>query len=227
MIRKNRLQNGLICLTLGSMDPLLLKDTLNQNLAAKGLTLEKLQQQTGVAERYLVAFFEGNREELPPLPYVRGYLFKIASALNLDGPELWRNHHHELVVIRSGASDKLPSNRYALKHVNKSWFVAIGLVALIIFYLVSNTSRFLGKPEISIINPAAETLVTTTNTITLAGTISKNDSLTINGEDVFVDQGGSFTNSYTLEPGLNRIEFTAKRLLGSQVSVVRQIIYQP
>lgn len=209
------------------MDTLFLKDTLNQSLEAKGLTVEKIQQQTGIAERYVVAFFEGKKEELPPLPYVRGYLFKIASALDLDGQELWKNHSEELTVMRSGALDKLPSNRYALKNVNKTWFVVAALGALVVLYLVLNMSKFLGKPEISILNPAAETLVTTTGTITLSGKISANDSLTIGGEDVFVDQNGDFSTSYTLEPGLNRIEFTVKRLLGSRVSIVRQIIYQP
>jgi len=36
-----------------------------------------------------------------------------------------------------------------------------------------------------------------------------------------------FGNDFALQPGLNTVEFKAKRLLGKEVTIIKQIIYQP
>src|SRR3990167_724812 len=205
----------------------LLKDLLRDQMEAKGVTLERVKQQTGIAERYIMAFLEGKKEKLPAAPYVRGYLIRIASLLDLNGQELWKMYENELVSKRSGAKDIMPFNRYALKKINKKMVVGALVAALFAFYGIMNVSRFLGGGQLEIVNPAAETVVTTANLITLSGKSSPNDKLMIDNEEVPVDESGNFSKEYTLLPGLNRVEFSVKRLLGREIRTVRQIIYQP
>ena len=196
-------------------------------MQAKGLTLERLRQQTGIAERHLSSLIEGRHSRLPAAPYVRGYLLRIASILDLSGEELWNLYKGEIVIKRSGPADRLPENRFALKKINKKWFLAGLAVILLLFYAGLNINRFLGRPEIRITSPAVETLVTTANTINLLGKINPDDRLIIGGEEITADKNGHFEKEYLLEPGLNRIEFTVKRLLGKEFKIIRQVIYQP
>jgi cytoskeletal protein RodZ len=205
----------------------LLKDLLRERLESEGLTLEQLKQQTGITERYLVAFFNGHPDRLPPPPYVRGYLFKITLQLNLDGEEIWKTYRHELDSRRSGDRDRLPINRFAIKRPSKMLVIGGVLAMLVILYAAANVNRFLGKPMLSVTSPATETLVTTASTITLTGSVDPNDSLFIDDNAAFVNRDGTFRHTYALEPGLNQIKLTAKRLLGRETTVIRQIIYQP
>ena len=75
----------------------------------KSISVEKLAGVTGVSDRILNGLIEERYENLPPAPYVRGYLLKIAAVLNLDGEALWADYvKHNDSVRRSGKKDQLP-----------------------------------------------------------------------------------------------------------------------
>jgi cytoskeletal protein RodZ len=199
---------------------------LQDQAQEKGYTLEKLRRETGIADRYLTALFEGNYSKIPAAPYVRGYLVKLSKLLQLDEKTLWDQYRNELAVVSSGALDKLPTNRYALKRINRTW-IFIGLLVIFLgVYGAANVNRFLGRPNLMITNPNVETLITTAEIITLAGSIDPEDKLVIDGETVITDTQGNFATEYSLSPGLNRIEFSVKKLLGQEMRVTRTVIYQ-
>lgn len=204
-----------------------LKDVLREQLEQKGLTIEKLAEHTGIAERHLIALFHGNLERLPAAPYVRGYLTKVGTALNLNGQELWKLFSHELNLKTSGPQDRLPVNRYALKKVNRRWIITGGVIAIVLIYVAVNGNRLLGRPELVITNPTADTTTVSTESITLAGWLNARDTLTIDEEEVPLTPDGTFERRYPLVPGLNTITFVAKRLLGREMRIIRQIVYQP
>jgi cytoskeletal protein RodZ len=203
------------------------QEILQEQMQSMDITVEKIQQQTGILERYITAFIEGKKEKLPAKPYVRGYIFKIATTLNLNGEELWQSFIDDKIIRKSGAKDLLPYNRYALRIVNKKWLVLSAILILVVVYGAINFNRLLGSPDLKIVSPAAETLVTTASTITLIGNVTSDGKLTIDGNEVIVEQNGSFREEYFLQPGLNRIEFSVKGLLSQETKVIRQIIYQP
>ena len=51
--------------------------------------------------------------------------------------------------------------------------------------------------------------------------------MTINGNEIFIEDGGKFSKDYNLQPGINEIEIKAKRFLGKEIKVVKEVIYQP
>src|SRR3989344_1531730 len=102
-----------------------LKDILQEYLELKGYSLPRLQQATGIPERYLEAMIKGEFHKMPAAPYFRGYLLKIAEVLNMDGQELWRQYQKEMEIKSSGPSDRLPENRFAIKSIKKSWIIGI------------------------------------------------------------------------------------------------------
>ncbi len=209
------------------MDHKFFSDFLREQVQLKGLSVEHLAAQSGVSERHLEALLERNFKKLPAAPYVRGYLIKIGGVLGVKGDELWELYRRETEVKVSGADDRLPANRYAIKAVNKRWFVAGGALLLILLYLGANASRILGAPSLTIENPGEETTLTSAATITLLGRVHPEDKLTVDGLEVPVGRTGTFELPYPLQPGLNRIEFMVKRILGRELKVVRQVVYEP
>ena len=61
----------------------------------------------------------------------------------------------------------------------------------------------------------------------ITGQLEQRDKLMINNEEIFIDPTGQFSKEYNLQPGLNIIEFKAKRLLGREVIVTKRILYEP
>lgn len=206
-----------------------LKELIQEQVELKGLSAARLQQLTGIPERFLQALLQGEFNKMPAAPYVRGYLMKISEILNLNGEEIWRHYKKETEVKTSGAADRLPENRFAIKTVkNKKGVIIWTAIAIaMIVYLVFNINRILGRPSITITIPSSEISMTTYPAVTLTGKIDPKDTLKINGQEITVNKNGEFEKTHSLQLGLNNFEFSIKRFLGKETNVARQIIYQP
>jgi hypothetical protein len=171
---------------------------------------------------------QGDTKKLPAAPYVRGYLLKIGKILDFDGNELWEAYKKESGIKSSGPEDRLPSNRFAIKSINKKYIVIALIAIAIIGYLIWQAPRFLGKPPLSINYPFYATTTTPYSEISIVGKIDPRDKLTINDEEVLVDNDGNFSKNYQLQQDINTtFEIKTKRFLGKETIVVKQVIYQP
>jgi lambda repressor-like predicted transcriptional regulator len=204
-----------------------LTNLILEALKLKGLTIDKLSQMTGVSERSLALLLEEKFEKLPPLPYVHGYLVKIAEALNLDGQKLWQEYLKNNSEIRqSGKEDILPPNRFAIPKINKK--VAVGLAAAVIIlgYLAFRLPGFFDQTEMTISDLNGNPTIVQNSNFTAHGIINPSDELTINGEAVYPDKDGNFQKNILLQPGFNNIVFQTKKLLGKTYTITKQVFYQ-
>lgn len=208
--------------------PKLLKEILSEALEKKGLGREKLADATGIPNRFVSAFLEGEPAELPAAPYVRGYLKKIAGVLELDADELWRMHERESAPRQSGAMDLLPQNRFAIAPANKLIMSVVVLIIATLIYAALGAGKLIGIPKLTVTIPANETSIATSASATIEGLLGNpEDTLTINGEVVYVDETGAFKKTFPLEKGLNNFDIAAKRFLGKTITVTRQVVYTP
>ena len=204
-----------------------LSELLRNALTERGLTAERLGEQTGIAERHIDSLLKGTFEKLPAAPYVRGYLGKLAPLVGMESQELWRLYREELAPKSSGPLDRLPSNRYVIRSRVSRRTIALGAIAVIIVvYLSFNLNRLIGQPPLRIEYPFAETITVDTDTVMLTGAVDPRDTLSINGEEIPVDAEGRFEKSQRLEPGLNTMVFSVKRLLGREITETRRVIYE-
>lgn len=203
-----------------------LTETFQEALGLRGLNIEKLAELTDIPEMYLLALRDADFSKLPAAPYVRGYLMKIADVLRIDGETLWQTYKNENIKT-SGAKDKLPSNRFLIKPLKKKTFVFGFIAIFVIIYLIGRVDNFLGTPKLEIINPAFPTVVVKEPNMKLIGETDSQNKLTINNEEIFIGKDGRFEKEISLQPGVNIVEFKAKKLLGKETKVVRQIMYQP
>lgn len=205
-----------------------LKEILREEMRIKGLTPEKLAETAEIAPKYINALIDSDFSQLPPAPYVRGYLEKIADALGIDFDMLWHYYDREARIARSGKNDVLPTNRYAIKPVNKAR-LAIGAVAVIaLAYFFPILIDFFGRPSLEITAPAQDQLVVATQEYMLEGRVKRaQDRVYVNQTEIDVRPDGSFSKQVFLDEGKNTYEFRAKRFLGRETSTIRNIFYTP
>ncbi len=204
------------------MDKLNLSEILDNLMKEKGFTLERLLINTNIPKRYATALLENDLDKLPSSPYVRGYLLKIAKVLNED-PEILLRAYKELASKRPDKNDILPINRYAFKKTKINWQkIAIILILGFLGFLWIN--HFFGAPRIKI---NLEENITSTNSqiLTIQGLINPRDSLSINEENIFISPEGEFEKEVILQKGLNTFEIKAKRFLGRETKIIRQVFY--
>lgn len=201
-----------------------LSEILPQLLEARGITLEKLALSTGVPKRFLTALSQGDLKNLPARPYVRGYLLRIASALDVTPEILLEAYKDSARIPSSDTGDLLPKNRFALKPVVWRNALIFVIVISVLGYLVFELNHVLGIPTLAITSP--DTDVVKTGTIRVEGLVTVGDELMLNGEVVYTDESGRFSKEVALDPGLNTLEFSVKRFLGKETKVTKQFFYE-
>ena len=199
---------------------------LATKIKEQGFTIKKLADLTGIVPKHLENLISGNFTDLPPSPYIHGYFIKIGQVLNYDGEELWQNFREESEVASSGSLDRLPQNRFIRQSpAKKIWFGVI--VLIIVSYFGIRFSKILGQPSLSLLYPEQNLATVSANEITVRGKLSEGDKLTVNGEEVIPESNGLWSKDVSLEPGINIIEVIAKKFLGRETRLTRQVVYEP
>lgn len=204
-----------------------LSSTLVGALRARGLNVEKLSEATGVSERFLESLIEDKLEALPPLPYVRGYLVKIAAALGLDGEELFNEYLRDNGVIkRSGRHDRIPTNRFEVPKLTGKLIIPLLIVLGALLYVALRIPIFTGGNGLLLNNLDEEITFSDEPVFTVRGRVGDSYKLTLGGERIYPDEEGNFTARIELQDGFNTLVFSAKRFLGKERTTTKQVFYQ-
>lgn len=203
-----------------------LSNFLNERMRERGLTAKRLSELTGISVKHLEALFEGRFEHLPPAPYFRGYLLKLGQILGFDADEWWDELKKARPAKSSAPTDEMPKNRFKEEPVKK--YIILGALALLlILYFGSRFSRIFGQPNITVSYPSENVTIVSQNTVSLSGRLTNGDSLHINSEAISPAQNGDWQKIISLQPGMNTVEISAKKFLGRETKIIRQIIYEP
>ena len=209
------------------MDDQSIQEIFKEAMEARGLGVDKLAEHINVPPHFIAAILMGDVYKLPAAPYARSYVLMIAEALNVDGESLWQRYKREFPLKSSGAEDAFPTNRFAIKSLNKKVVTSCILVVAVVGYLAWQYNELLGSPHLELLSPTEGVTLLSASTITLRGIVNPDDKLKINGEEVMVQQDGVFEENFPLQSGLNTIEFRVSRLLGKETVERRQVIYEP
>ena len=200
---------------------------LASKLKEKGLNLKKLSELTGIALKHLENITSGNWNDLPAAPYIRGYLVKISEVLDFDPDEWWKIMRGEEISV-SGPSDALPKNRFTRKTRSKKLMIFGAIFILILAYFGLRFSQIFGRPEIFVNYPPEDTVTTSSEEVIISGRLENGDKLFINSESVLIEADGSWQKSFTLGTNNpNVFEISAKKFLGLETKLTRQIIFEP
>jgi cytoskeletal protein RodZ len=202
-----------------------------EKIKERGVSLKKLAEMTGIAPAHIESLLRGDYESMPSAPYFHGYLTHLGAVLDFDGEEWWVKLKKEGVIKNSGELDTLPRNRF-IKQAPPKYLWWIGAAVIVLIYLALQAPRIFGKPTLVVDIPNANPYITASSTLTLTGTVSGADSLSLVGADgeqepIIVAADGSWQKSVLLGVGPNPFQVSAKKFLGGETSVTEQIFYQP
>ncbi len=208
---------------------------LLQKRLEKGLSLEKISQDTKILISYLKSIEEDNFNILPPPAYLKGIVKKYTQYLKINPEEalnlLKESNHRQW---RSGKNDLLPENRFKIPEAKIIVFLRefifrflkYLILFLIIFYLLYELSLILFPPKIILYEPK-EDFTTDNAELNISGKVIRAKYVYLKGQPLTLDSEGNFQYSLILSPGLNQIEIKATNHLGRFSTIKININYTP
>lgn len=204
-----------------------LRELILDQIEFHNLEMEDVLKKAEFPEHYFDAILTEQHDKLPAFPYMRNHLVDLARQLEVEPEKVLSLYKKEFSEKISGEHDKLPGNRFALPSSRKAIAWSLSIIGILIVAYVFLSSSFFGRPNIQVAFPPAnpDPFIVTGKTITLSGSVGKRDSLKVNGEEVVVQEDGTFLTEYPLQVELNSISFEVQRFLGSTTRLVRQVYY--
>lgn len=197
---------------------------LEDKVRAQGLTFKKVSELTAIPPAHLENLADGDIAHLPPAPYVRGYFIKLGDLLGFEWEPWWDAFRASGMMQSSGAADALPINRFAPRAIAKYLWVAAAALLMLV-YVGFRFSKIVGQPDLTVAVPAQDTITASTSTFTLFGTVGDGADVFVNGSAAPIING-SWRADIALQPGMNTATITAKKFLGAQSSISKQIFYE-
>lgn len=207
--------------------PVRLGERLKKARESQGLTLAELAATTHITLEYLTALEESNFSLLPKARGFRlAYLREYAEALGLSPSSCLHQFHKEegwedIKNIHPSKDLKI-SRFYSLSFLARNILIAIFVLAFA-GYLIWQVRGILEPPQLTIFFPP-EGAVSEKLNIAVQGETEKESRLSINGQEIMVNEQGRFESAVDLSEGLNTIIISAAKKHGKTTTVTRHIV---
>jgi len=211
--------------------PQTLSQRLKKARESSGFSLKKFAEISKIQLGYLEQLEEGRYKKLPAFVYIRGFLKKYCQILNLPPDEILGQIQNEFKAISSKNEKeilKLPSlssPKIIITPKRIRWAVIAIIFLAILSYLVYQLDYLIAPPRLVLDYPAQD-LTINSSSIRILGQAEYSVKLTINGQQIFVDNDGRFSQEINLSPGLNTLQIEAVNRFGRKTEIRRFINVQ-
>ncbi|MDP2671851.1 MAG: helix-turn-helix domain-containing protein [bacterium] len=195
----------------------------------KGLSLEDVEQATKIRKKTLLLLEEGVWQALPSPIFVRGLLKNYGKFLGISAEDVLAFYRREFdekkVVLPRRTILKNPSS-FRLTPRWVTGFVALVVMSLVLGYLFVQYRSFTGTPFLEVVEPKDNTKIQG-DQANVVGRTWPDAILKINGQEVQLDPGGSFSVAVSLPEGVNTITVTAANRFGKISTEKRTLVVSP
>ncbi|MFA5075886.1 MAG: helix-turn-helix domain-containing protein [Patescibacteria group bacterium] len=205
-------------------------EILTQSRKEKNFDLAKVEKETKINKKYLLALENGEYQKLPSAVYIQNFIKSYARYLGLNTEQILQILGQELEIFSKIKEGKEKSNQEKVKPTKilitpKSLqrLAAIVLIVACLAYLGWEINKIFLPPELNIETPTPD-LVTSEKSVIVRGTTDSGVRITINSQEILADQNGQFEKEIDLQAGLNTIQISAKKRLSRSQIVTRQIL---
>ena len=209
------MESGFFTKKFSGADNILAGAALRQQREKRNITLERVSEATKIPEEYIDHLEEGKYDCLPAKVYIIGFLKSYAQFLKLNPHEIVRLYKKEVEFDQAKehkrcSPAKATSSEKRVIITPKLIRNVLIIVGVFLFgtYLVYQISNFAKTPDLDILSPV-DNFKTTETKIRFACETSPKASVTINGQEAFVDKDGSFDEEVSLEGGINTFTIAA------------------
>jgi len=114
---------------------------------------------------------------------------------------------------------------HGIRHHNIKRILFVLFALIVLGYALFEARNMLYGPRIQLLQSEGP-IVVHEQTVAVAGTAQNVVSITLGGNPVFIDEEGTFVETRTLSPGLNRLIFEAKDKFGRTTTEILEILYE-
>lgn len=206
-------------------------ERLKQARQNANLSVSYIAQKINISPKYLEAIEAGNYRLLPGEVYAKNFLKAYLHFFQLDAEEFLSQFTSEQKIYTNttqGKDFKQPVARVSRLNLlvgpKLLRGVAVALVAgIVLVYLGLTFQGIVASPKLEIIQPADNVQITD-SFIQIVGVTDPENIVTINGQQILIDQQGKFNELIDLQNGVNIIEVMAERKHGKQTKLYRQVV---
>ena len=201
---------------------------LKEEREKKFYTLEEVEKSTKIRKELLLALEEGQYDKLPPATFVQGFIKNYGKFLGLNTEKLLSYFRREFSEVRNPArvlsSLKSPIDSKKIKLTPGMILIGVIVTLVVIFftYLWFQYRSLVGAPVLEIIEPPDQ-LTTSTNEIMVIGKADLEVKVSINEQEIAIDEDGKFSQIIKLSENVNNIFITATSKSGKQTKLQRTI----
>jgi cytoskeletal protein RodZ len=194
----------------------------------KNISLEEAEKATKIRKKILSALETSDWKNLPSPTFVKGLLKNYGSFLKLDTRSLlafFRREYEEPKTQKSLLVSRIKSSkfRFTPQIITTVVFVAIIITAGI--YLFSQYRSFTAAPLLEVTEPS-NNIKEESMDVNVVGKTYPDATLKINGQQVQLSPGGTFSVAVSLVEGINTIVITAENRFGKLSTEKRTVVVE-
>lgn len=196
-----------------------ISEILKESRLKKHITIEDVERDTKIKRQFLECLENGEFNKLPSESYALGFVKNYASYLGfspITAAALFRRENESAKV------DILPTYKKKPQKTVKKFFLRsprglfVLIVALVVFsYLAFQFSFLFIGPKLSVSSPKQKEVISE-NIVEVAGETDPYATVTINGEEVYVDLSGKFRKTLYVYSGSSEIVIVSKNRYGKE-----------
>lgn len=191
---------------------LTLGEKLRQLREDRHMRVQDLSRKVNIKSSYIVALESGVYDDLPTKVYTKGFVRSYARFFGVPEDVLLNLFEREYSVHKNISNKDEEETVSRLPKVPRFVFTPRILLAILSFivlsgigvYLYFGIDSFISSPWLVVEQPANNSVVHE-DTIMVSGKTRSNSKVSINGQQVFVDIDGAFSDQISLAPGVNVI----------------------
>jgi cytoskeletal protein RodZ len=199
---------------------------LKRRRESLGWKLPEVELGTKIRGKYLISIEAGDYSKLPNDIYTRGFVQNYAAYLGLNDADIMAQYTKERGAATMGETQgpKLTKpKRFVITTKLIMAAVSVGMLVAIVMYLGWQFSALDAPPPLTITAPA-NALVVYGNLTTISGNVGDGANVSVNDTPVLTDANGNFSDTLSLQNGVNTIRITAQNKIGKGTTVVRSVL---
>lgn len=201
---------------------------LKEAREAQFYKLEDVERHTKIRKELIQALEEDNYAKLPPTTFIQGFIKNYSKFLELDSDKMlaifrrdYEARKHPPRVLESFKSPlEKPSWRISPQQV------ITGIIAVLVLtffgYLWIQYHQYVGSPILEVTSPIEQQSVEIPQ-VTVEGDTDREAKVTVNNQQITVDNTGHFKEEVKLSSSNNSVEITATSKFGKSTTIKRTV----
>ncbi len=201
---------------------------LKEEREKKFYTLDEIEKITKIRKELLQALEAGQYQKLPPSTFVQGFIKNYGKFLNLDTEKLLAIFRREFSEnknpprILDSLQNPINNKTFRLTPTRVLISVIFSLVLIFFIYLWFQYRFLVDAPFLEVSQPPDQ-LSTTSSEVVVSGRTDPENKVSINEQEISVDQNGKFSQQIKLSEDVNNIVIIATAKSGKSTQVQRSV----